>query len=79
MPGTLVALLITIVWALGAFVSPSLLGNPDLQTLAVEVPKQTFENINWAMGSAIAFVMLGMMTVIVLAYNWLLGAKMEWR
>lgn len=79
MPGTLVALLITIVWALGAFVSPSLLGNPDLQTLAVEVPKQTFENVNWAMGSAIAFVMLGMMTVIVLAYNWLLGAKMDWR
>jgi ABC-type spermidine/putrescine transport system permease subunit I len=79
MPGTLVALLITIVWALGAFVSPALLGNPDLQTLAVEVPKQTFENVNWAMGSAIAFIMLGMMTMIVLAYNWLLGAKMEWR
>jgi ABC-type spermidine/putrescine transport system permease subunit I len=79
MPGTLVALLITIVWALGAFVSPSLLGNPDLQTLAVEVPKQTFENVNWAMGSAIAFIMLGMMTVIVLAYNWVLGSKMEWR
>ena len=79
MPGTLVALLITIVWALGAFVSPALLGNPDLQTLAVEVPKQTFENVNWAMGSAIAFIMLGMMTLIVLLYNWLLGAKMEWR
>ncbi len=79
MPGTLVALLITIVWALGAFVSPALLGNPDLQTLAVEVPKQTFENVNWAMGSAIAFIMLGMMTIIVLLYNWLLGARMEWR
>ncbi|MDH3668329.1 MAG: ABC transporter permease [Paracoccaceae bacterium] len=32
-PGTLIALLITIVWALGAFVSPSLLGNPETQTL----------------------------------------------
>jgi ABC-type uncharacterized transport system permease subunit len=31
------------------------------------------------MGSAIAFIMLGMMTVIVLAYNWVLGSKMEWR
>jgi ABC-type spermidine/putrescine transport system permease subunit I len=79
MPGTLIALLITIVWALGAFVSPSLLGNPDLQTLAVEVPKQTFENVNWAMGSALAFIMLAMMTLVVLAYNWTLGARMAWR
>ncbi len=78
MPGTLVALLITIVWALGAFVSPSLLGNPNLQTLAMEVPKQTFENVNWAMGSAIAFSMLAIMTAVVLTYNWLLGAKMNW-
>ncbi len=79
LPGTLVALLITIVWALGAFVSPSLLGNPNLQTLAVEVPKQTFENVNWAMGSALAFIMLGMMTLVVVLYNWLLGTKMAWQ
>jgi ABC-type spermidine/putrescine transport system permease subunit I len=79
MPGTLIALLITIVWALGAFVSPSLLGNPNLQTLAVEVPKQTFENVNWAMGSALAFIMLGMMTLVVLIYNWLLGSRMTWQ
>lgn len=79
MPGTMIALLITIVWALGAFVSPSLLGNPDLQTLAVEVPKQTFENVNWAMGSALAFIMLALMTIVVLIYNWTLGAKMAWR
>jgi ABC-type spermidine/putrescine transport system permease subunit I len=79
MPGTLIALLITIVWALGAFVSPSLLGNPNLQTLAVEVPKQTFENVNWAMGSALAFIMLGMMTLVVLIYNWLLGSRMQWQ
>lgn len=79
MPGTLIALLITIVWALGAFVSPALLGNPDLQTLAVEIPKQTFENVNWALGSAIAFIMLAMMSVVVLIYNWIMSMKMPWR
>lgn len=79
LPGTLIALLITIVWALGAFVSPSLLGNPQTQTLAVEVPKQTFENVNWAMGAAIAFVILGIMTVIVFAYNWAVGTRMKWQ
>ena len=79
LPGTFVALLITIVWALGAFVSPALLGNPDLQTLAVEVPKQTFENVNWAVGSAIAFIMLTMMSLVVLIYNWVLSSHMPWR
>jgi ABC-type spermidine/putrescine transport system permease subunit I len=79
LPGTFVALLITIVWALGAFVSPALLGNPDLQTLAVEVPKQTFENVNWAMGSAIAFIMLAMMSLVVFLYNWMLSTRMPWR
>lgn len=79
MPGTLIALLITIVWALGAFVSPSLLGNPETQTLAVEVPKQTFENVNWAMGAAVAFVILTMMTLIVFLYNWAVGSRMRWQ
>lgn len=79
LPGTLIALLITIVWALGAFVSPSLLGNPETQTLAVEVPKQTFENVNWAMGAAISFVILGIMTLFVFSYNWLLGSRMKWQ
>lgn len=79
LPGTFVGLLITIVWALGAFVSPALLGDPTHQTLAVEVPKQTFENVNWAMGSTIAFVILVMMTVVVLLYNWLVATRMAWR
>lgn len=79
LPGTLTALLITIVWALGAFVSPALLGNPETQTLAVEVPKQTFENVNWAMGATISFVILGIMTLVVFAYNWLIGRKMKWQ
>ena len=79
LPGTYVALLITVVWSLGAFVSPSLLGNPDLTTLAVEVPKQTFENVNWAMGSAIAFIILGLMSVVVLLYNWALSSRTPWR
>jgi putative spermidine/putrescine transport system permease protein len=69
LPGTMVGLLITIIWALGAFVSPYLLGNPDLYTLAVEVQRQTFENVNWAMGSTVAFIMLFMIMILVVFYN----------
>ncbi len=79
LPGACVALLITIVWELGAFVSPALLGSPNTQTLALEVPKQTFENVNWAMGSAIAFIILALMTVIVLMYNLTIASQMKWR
>lgn len=79
MPGTLIALLITIVWALGAYVSPLLLGNPETQTLAIEVPKQTFENVNWAMGAAISFIILMMMTLVVFLYNWVVGSRMKWQ
>lgn len=79
LPGVLVALLITIVWSLGAFVSPLLLGNPETQTLAVEVQKQTFENVNEPMGATIAFVILAMMTLVVFLYNWLVNARLHWQ
>ena len=79
LPSTTIALLITLIWGLGAFVSPSLLGNPDLQTLAVEVPKQTFEDVNWPMGSAVAFVMLTLVSVVVLVFNMAIGTSASWR
>jgi ABC-type spermidine/putrescine transport system permease subunit I len=79
LPGASMALLITVVWGLGAFVSPALLGNPNTETMALEVPKQTFEDVNWAMGSAIAFAILALMTVFVLIYNWALSSHMAWR
>lgn len=79
LPATLIGLLITLIWALGAFVSPALLGNPDLQTLAVEVPKQTFENVNWPMGSAVAFTMLALVFLVVLAFNIVLANGARWR
>jgi ABC-type spermidine/putrescine transport system permease subunit I len=69
LPGTMIGLLITIIWGLGAFVSPYLLGNPDLYTMAVEVQRQTFQNVNWAMGSSRAFTMLFMILILVFFYN----------
>ena len=59
--------------------APTSSATRDLQTLAVEVPKQTFENVNWAMGSAIAFIMLALMFAVVLAYNWMVNVRMPWR
>jgi len=58
MPGISLAALLCLIWALGAFVAPVLLGSPNEITLAVEVQRQTFENINWPRGAATAVLML---------------------
>ena len=56
LPGVMTAFLISLIWGLGAFVSPLLMGNPNLFTLAVEVQRQTFDNVNWAMGATVAVI-----------------------
>lgn len=57
-PGIALAALLSLIWALGAFIGPVLLGSPQELTLAVEVQRQTFENINWPRGAATAVLML---------------------
>jgi ABC-type spermidine/putrescine transport system permease subunit I len=57
-PGLVIAGQLSLIWALGAFLGPLLLGSPEEITLAVEVQKQTFENGNWARGAATAILML---------------------
>jgi ABC-type spermidine/putrescine transport system permease subunit I len=57
-PGIALAALLSLIWALGAFTGPILLGSPQELTLAVEVQRQTFENINWPRGAATAVLML---------------------
>jgi ABC-type spermidine/putrescine transport system permease subunit I len=57
-PGLLLAGQLSLIWALGAFLGPMLLGSPEEITLAVEVQKQAFENGNWPRGAATAVVML---------------------
>lgn len=58
LPGVALAAMISWIWGVGAFISPYLLGSPDQITLAVEVQRQTFENINWPRGAATAILML---------------------
>ena len=68
-PGLALAGLISLIWALGAFVSPYLLGSPDQITLAVDVQRQTFENVNWPRGAADAVAMLLTVGITLLLYR----------
>ncbi len=57
-PGIALAALLSLIWALGAFTAPLLLGSPQELTLGVEVHRQTIENLNWPRGAATAVLML---------------------
>ena len=68
LPGLWVSVLLGFIWGVGAFVAPYLLGKPELYTLAVEVDRQTNWRLNWAMGAAIAFILMALILVLVLAF-----------
>lgn len=54
LPSAVLAALVTLIWALGAFTAPVVLGNPELYPAAVEVYTETFENVNWPLGATLA-------------------------
>jgi ABC-type spermidine/putrescine transport system permease subunit I len=66
-PGLIAAGQLTLVWALGAFVGPLLLGGPSEITLAVEVHRQAVENNRWPRGAATAVVLIASFALILLA------------
>jgi ABC-type spermidine/putrescine transport system permease subunit I len=65
LPGLALTGQLTLIWALGAFVGPLLLGSPSQITLAVEVHRQTIENNHWPRGAATAAVLLGAVAVLL--------------
>lgn len=68
LPAVWVSVLLSFIWGVGAFVAPYLLGKPELYTLAIEVDRQTNWRLNWAMGAAVAFVLMGIILVLVLVF-----------
>jgi ABC-type spermidine/putrescine transport system permease subunit I len=80
LPGVALVFFLSLIFAFGAFVSPYLMGSPEELTIAVDVQKQTFENLNWPRGAAEAVIMLA--TLIVTAAVWqamTLALKRGWR
>ncbi len=69
LPGLFLAAMLSLIFALGAFESPYLLGSPQEITLAVDIQKQTFENLNWPRGAAEAVMMLVTLAVCVALYH----------
>jgi ABC-type spermidine/putrescine transport system permease subunit I len=70
MPGLAVAGQLCLIWSLGAFVGPILLGGPDQATLAVLVQRQGVEYADWPRGAATAVLSLITIAVCVGVYAW---------
>ncbi|MDB6138450.1 MAG: potB [Verrucomicrobiaceae bacterium] len=68
LPALATATLVSLIWALGAFISPYLLGSPEQITLAVDVQRQMFENLHWPRGAAEGVAMLLTLAVIAGAF-----------
>jgi putative spermidine/putrescine transport system permease protein len=70
LPGVVVAGLLSLIWALGAFVGPVLLGGPEQATLGVMVQKWGNEDGNWPRAAATAVQSLVTVAVCVALYIW---------
>jgi ABC-type spermidine/putrescine transport system permease subunit I len=77
LPSVLLAALVTLIWALGAFTAPILLGNPALHPAAVEVYTTTFEDVNWPLGAALAVLNTLFVLALVLA-AYAVQRRIEW-
>ncbi len=64
-PSLVLAFMLSLIFGLGAFVTPYLMGSPEETTLAVDVQRQTFENLNWPRGAAEAVAMLVALAIVV--------------
>ena len=68
LPGVVIAGQLCLIWALGAFVGPVLLGGPDQTTLAVWVQKQGLEYGDWPRAAATAVLTVLTVAVCVALY-----------
>ena len=70
LPGVAVAGQLCLIWALGAFVGPLLLGGPEQTTLAVKVQKDGMGYGDWPRAATTAVLSLVTVAVCVALYSW---------
>ncbi len=66
-PAIVTSTLVTLIWGLGAFIAPTILGSPDYYTVAIEVYGETLEKLNWPLGAALATVYVAFVALLVAA------------
>ena len=74
LPGIASGVLITFIPALGAYLTPDLLGGPDSQMIANVIERQFKRANDWPFGAAMSFVLM-YLTFIAIAVQGLLAKR----
>jgi spermidine/putrescine transport system permease protein len=74
LPGIASGILITFIPALGAYLTPDLLGGPDSQMIANVIERQFKRANDWPFGAALSFLLM-YLTFVAIAVQALLGRK----
>ena len=78
MPGIVSGIIITFVPALGAYLTPDLLGGPDSQMIANVIERQFKRANDWPFGAALSFLLMyATFAVIALRAYWSRGQEAE--
>ena len=68
-PGIATTFLLCLIFGIGAYVAPAILGSPDEFTLSVDIQRQAFENVNWPRAAAESVMMLVCVAVLCSSYG----------
>lgn len=69
LPTLIVTYLLCLIFGIGAFVAPAILGGPNEFTLSVDIQRQAFENLNWPRAAAESIMMLICVSVLCVTYG----------
>lgn len=72
-PGVIVATVISFAWGVGAYASPTILGSPSEETLAIRVETLMFQRNEWPEAAALSLMLLIMVLILISMLFWLVG------
>jgi spermidine/putrescine transport system permease protein len=75
LPGVFAGSLLTFIPAAGDFINAQLLGSPNQQMIGTVIQNQFLDVRDYPLAAALSFVLMALITVVVLAYAWLLGTE----
>jgi spermidine/putrescine transport system permease protein len=78
LPGVAAGCLLTFILAFGSFITPALLGSERTLMIANLIQGEFMEAFDWPFGSAISIVLLGLVLLILVAFNRTVGLDRVW-
>lgn len=76
MPGVVSGCLLVFIQALGAYITPLLLGNPNDQTIAPTIAFYVTKSSNWGLAAALSLILLVSVALLSVIYRGVAGNKM---